>query len=110
MLMTQILKICLVLVFSLSLTGCHIVWEEPKPCIPEIQIQDKLIYLDKPIPEIQEPPIALKYKVEYIKYNDVTYYQLTLEDGEILKLNYERYKSWAQTNYKIIKTLKTKKD
>lgn len=99
-----IIYLILVSSFILLLTGCGC----SKPLPPEIIIQKEVVYLNKPIPLVQDAPIGLDYKMSYIKYNDNVYYQMTLEDGEILKLNWDRYKSWATTNYKILKDLNKK--
>lgn len=106
----KVLKNYLILATStiilLSFNGCTIIWGDPEHCEPKIEVQKEIIYLNKKIPDLVKSPKALDYNISYINYNDVTYYQLLLEDGEILKLNWNRYKSWAESNYKILKNLK----
>ena len=111
----KISTICLVLVSSL-LTGCTFTWtdpEPPEPCLPkkEIVIQERIVYIAPTYPEPEDKPEYIDYKMEYIKYNEKIYYQMSLEDGDTMLLNWDRYKIWAETNYKILIDLnKNKKD
>lgn len=103
----KVLMNCLILGISIFFIGCSPKQDE---CKPQIKTQYKTVYLSQDIPEISKPPKALDYTVSYINYNNVTYYQLTLKDGEILKLNWKRYKAWAESNYKILQDLKENKN
>lgn len=103
----QVLLISLVLVSSLFLSGCTC-WftDAPKPPKPEIITITKIQYVTKPMGPVTEPPIALDYSSSFIRLNNKTYYLTSTEDGEIMMLNYKRYKSWSMTNYNLLKELK----
>ncbi len=95
-----ILKVLVSSFILLLFTGC---WPCPEP---EIIVRDKLVYIDKPIPEINKPPVQMSYNVDYIKFNNKTYYLISLGDGAIMMSNYDRYKIWSLNNYDILKELK----
>ena len=77
---------------------------------PEILVRDKIVYTKQPIPEINEPPTPMNYKVYYIKFNKKTYYIMGLDAGATMHSNYDRYKIWSENNYNILKELKKNSD
>lgn len=60
------------------------------------------------IPDIKEPPITQDYNLTVIKINNVEYYSLGSEDAKILSENWIKFKSWAETNYELLKIIKNK--
>ncbi|EAI0948211.1 hypothetical protein E1I37_09780 [Campylobacter coli] len=60
------------------------------------------------IPDIKEPPITQDYNLTVIKINNVEYYSLSSEDAKILSENWIKFKSWAETNYELLKIIKNK--
>lgn len=92
--------ISIVLVFSFGGCSWHAPWYVPDPII-----QDKLVYVQKPISKVNEPPKAFEYQINYVQVNGKDYYFMTLESGEILNTNWARYKEWSMTNFNILKDL-----
>lgn len=60
------------------------------------------------IPDIKEPPITQDYNLTVIKINNIEYYSLSPEDAKILSENWIKFKSWAETNYELLKIIKNK--
>jgi len=100
----NIFKNCLILAGSfILLNGCS-----TEPCVPKTKVVEKIVYLRDDVPKPLAPPIGLKYNVEYIKYNDKNYIQMTIEDSNIMLLNYDRFRDWSLSNYKTLLMLNKK--
>lgn len=97
------MKLLIILGISFFLIGCV-----EKECVPVIKVQNEIKYINQSIPDISKPPKAIEYSSSLIKYNDETYFKLSITDGLILKNNYEQFKIWAYENYKILLKLKEK--
>jgi hypothetical protein len=82
-----------------SLTGCC----EPKPCKPIIKTE----YIDRPIPNIENKPEAMKYDVKVMQIDGIDYYVIEKSQGTIMSSNWSNYKTWCSTNYQILKNLDT---
>lgn len=59
------------------------------------------------IPELQEPPVVKDYELKQIKINKTKYFALTEENAKILSENWIHYKKWSETNYELLKSLKS---
>ncbi|MGI7717383.1 hypothetical protein ACNGMK_09070 [Campylobacter coli] len=60
------------------------------------------------IPDVKEPPTTQDYNLTVIKINNIEYYSLSPEDAKILSENWIKFKSWAETNYELLKIIKNK--
>ena len=69
-------------------------------------VKTEFIYPE--IPDILEPPATQDYNLSVIKINNIEYYSLSPEDAKILSENWIRFKSWAETNYELLKIIKNK--
>ena len=69
-------------------------------------VKTEFIYPE--IPDILEPPATQDYNLSVIKINNIEYYSLSPEDAKNLSENWIRFKSWAETNYELLKIIKNK--
>lgn len=65
-------------------------------------------YIYPEMPDIKEPPETRDYNLSIIKINNTEYYSLSPEDAKILSENWVKFKSWAETNYELLKVIKNK--
>lgn len=68
----------------------------------------KIEFVYPEIPDISEPPLTQDYNLSVIKINNIEYYSLSPDDAKILSENWIRFKSWAETNYELLKIIKNK--
>lgn len=64
------------------------------------------IYVNKPIPEIENKPIPHKYNSYMVKFNNEEYYVMSKADFMIMQSNWVSFKNWAITNHDILIELK----
>lgn len=87
-------KIYLVVIIAILLTGCNNV----QPVVTKVQ------YRDKQCPVPKQKPDFTKYEVLILKINDKEFYALQKSEAIKLITNWISYKSWAETNYNLMKT------
>lgn len=92
------------LILVISMTGCS--WFDPEPphvCEPVTKIK----YVKQPIPKIEPKPEPMEYDMIMTKFKGQEYYVIERSNGMIMSENWESYKSWAERNYNILKSLET---
>lgn len=95
--MKLILHSIVFLILVISISGCS-------KC-PEPEVVTEYKYLKIPLPNIPDKPLFVKYNMFEANFNGDDFYVIPRNDGAILSSNWESYKDWAETNYKILKAL-----
>jgi len=87
-------------ILVISFTGCT---DCPEPIEPEIITNT--VYINRILPTIQDKPKFVPYTTIMVNFNGEDYYAIPRIDGTILKNNWLQYKTWAEENYSLLKSL-----
>ena len=82
----------LLLLLVLILTGCG----STQPLVPEVR------YLEKECPTPKAQPEFIPYEAIILEINGEEYYALPKSEAVKLGTNWISYKSWAETNFKLM--------
>lgn len=73
-------------------------------CVSTQPVITKVVYRDKQCPAPKPKPNFTKYEVLMLKINGKEFYALQKSEAIKLITNWISYKSWAETNYNLMKT------